>query len=44
MVWCGSKNEYQEDMCLNEIILHVQNMIIVLGSIVNIAGGTYMTI
>ena len=27
----GSKNGYQNDMCVEEIALHVQNMIIILG-------------
>jgi hypothetical protein len=33
-----------KDMCLEEIGLHAQNMITILGSIVNRIGGTYMTI
>jgi hypothetical protein len=34
----GSKNGYQKDMGLKEIGLHVQNMITILGSIVNSIG------
>ena len=37
--WCGSKNRYQKDKCLQEIALHAQNMITILVSIVNIIGG-----
>ena len=44
MVRCGSKNGHQKDMCLKEIGLRAQNMLTILGSIVNIIGGTYMTI
>ena len=45
VVWCGSNNGYQKGiMCLKEIGIHAQNMITVLGTIVNITGGTYMTI
>ena len=33
-----------EDMCLEEIGLHAQNLITILGSRVNRIGGTYMTI
>ena len=38
------KNGHQKDMSLKEIALHAQNMLSILGSIVNITGGTYMTI
>ena len=38
MVWCGSKKEYQKDMCSNEIGLHAQNMITIMDSTVNIIG------
>ena len=42
---CGSKNGYKKDMSLKEVGPHLQIMIIVLGSIVNIIGRrTYMTI
>jgi hypothetical protein len=34
-VWCGSKNGYQKDLCLQEIGVHAQNMIVNLGSIAN---------
>ena len=38
------KNRYQNDMCIQEIELYAQNIILtILGSIVNIIGGTYMT-
>ena len=40
VVRCSSKNGDQKDMCLKEIGLHAQNMITILGSIVNISGGT----
>ena len=36
MVWCGSKNGYQEDMCLKEFGPHAQNMITILDSIIHI--------
>ena len=38
MIRCGSKNEYEKNMCSNEIVLGAQNMMIVLGSIVHIIG------
>ena len=41
---CGSKNEHQKDKYLEEIRLRAQNLLSVLGSIVNIIGGTYMII
>ena len=44
VVWCGSKNKYQIDICTNEIGLRIENMIFILGSIVNIIWGTYMII
>ena len=34
VVRCGSKNGHYEDMCLKEIELHAQNLLIILGSIV----------
>ena len=43
VVGCGSKNGYQKDAHLKEIGLRVQNMIIVMGSIINMFGETYMT-
>ena len=43
MVRCGSKYGYQKDTCLKDIGLRAQNMINILGSIVNIIEGTYMT-
>jgi hypothetical protein len=41
VVWFGSKNGYQEDMCLREIRLCAHNMITILGSMLNVIGGTY---
>ena len=38
MVWCGFKNRYQEDMCSKHIGLCAQNMITIVGSIINING------
>ena len=42
-VWCGSENGYKKDTCSKGIGQCAQNMAIILGSIVNIIGGTYMT-
>ena len=39
VIRCGFKNGYQKDMYLIEIGLRAQNMIPILGSIVNIIGG-----
>ena len=39
LVWCGSKNGYQKDMCLIEIGLCAQIMITILSSIFKIFGG-----
>ena len=44
MICFGSKYGYQKNVDLKEIGLHVQNMITILSSIVNILGETYMTI
>ena len=44
MVRCGFENRYQKDMCLEEIGLHAQNIVVILGSIVNMIEGTYLTI
>ena len=41
MVRCGSMNGYQKDTCLKEIELCAQDMLSILGLIVNINGGTY---
>ena len=45
MVRCGSKNGHHKNMCIDEIGLHVQNMLIILGSLVNMifffGGGVY---
>ena len=44
-VGCSSKNGYQKDVYLKEIGLHVQNVIIILSSRINIigGGGTFMS-
>ena len=36
MVQCGSQTGYQKDTCVIEIELHAQNMISIIGLIVNI--------
>ena len=41
---CGSKNAYSKDTCLKEMGVPAQNVITILGSIVNVIVGTYMTI
>jgi hypothetical protein len=38
VIWCGSKNIYQKDMCLKVSGLCAQNMITILDSIINIIG------
>ena len=38
VVRCGSKNEHQKDMCSKEIGVRTSNLLIILGSIVNIIG------
>ena len=38
VIWCGCKDGYHKDMCLKRVRLHAQNMITILGSIVNIIG------
>jgi hypothetical protein len=43
MARCGSTNGYKKDKCLKESRLRAQDMITMLGSIVNIIGGTYTT-
>ena len=43
VVTWGSNNGYQKDTCLKEIGLCAQNVLIILGSICNIIGGTYVT-
>ena len=40
---CGSKYGYQKDMSFKATELHVQNMLTIHGSMVNMIGGTYMT-
>ena len=42
VVRCGSKNGHQKDTRLKEIGLYAQNMLAILGSIVNMTGGSYM--
>ena len=44
VVRCGSKNGYQIGMWLKEIGLGTQNLITILGSILNIILGSYMII
>ena len=47
VVRCQSKNEHQKDMCLEEVGLRTQYILIILESIVNIfgkGGGTFTTI
>jgi hypothetical protein len=44
VVWCDSKNGYQNDMCLKVTRQHAPNMITILSAIVNIIKVTYMTI
>ena len=43
VVRCGSKNGQQIYICSKQIGLCAQNMLTVLGSIVNMIAGTYMT-
>jgi hypothetical protein len=38
VVRCGSKNKYQKNMCLKEIGLRAQNMLLIISSRVNING------
>ena len=42
VVRCESKNKHQEVMCLIEIALHAQSLLVILGLIANMIGGTYM--
>ena len=44
VIWCNSNIGYQKDMHLKEIGLYAQTMIIIVGSIANIIGGTQLTI
>jgi len=39
----GYKNGHLEDMCLEDVGLCLQNMQAILGSLVNMIGGTYTT-
>jgi hypothetical protein len=43
VVWCGSKNRYQKDMCLKESGLCTHNIISIVGPIINMIKGTYIT-
>ena len=36
MIWCASKNGYQRDICSKDFGLRAQNMMTILGSIINI--------
>ena len=44
MVRCGSTNGYKKDKCLKEIGLCAQDTLTILGLVVSIIGGTYMTV
>jgi hypothetical protein len=39
----GYKNGHLEDMCSEDVGLRLQNMQTILGSLVNMIGGTYTT-
>ena len=39
VVLCGSENKYKKDMCLKEIRLRAQNMLIILDLTINIIRG-----
>ena len=39
----GGKQWYHKDISLEEIGLNAQNVLTILGSIINMIGGTYMT-
>lgn len=41
---CGSKDECQKCISLEELNPHAQNLSTILGSILNLVGGTYMII
>lgn len=41
---CGSKNKHQEDMRFLNIVLHTQNVLAIIGSIVNTIGVNYMIV
>ena len=43
VIGCGFKDGHWQDMCWKEIGLHAQNMLTIIGSIVNVIGVTYMT-
>ena len=42
VIKCGSKNGHQKDTCLKEIGLSAQNMLTIVGSMINTNKGTYM--
>ena len=44
MVWCGPKNGHQKDMSLEDMGFPAQDMTNVADPIINIIGGTNMTI
>ena len=43
MIRCRSKNGDQKDMYFEETSMHDHKMLTILGSIVNMIGGTHMT-
>ena len=43
VVWYGSKNKYQKNISLKEIGLYVDNLMTILGSMVNTIERTYIT-
>ena len=43
VVRCGSKNWHQNDLYLNETGMRAQNMLTILGSLINVIDGAYMT-
>ena len=40
---CETKNRHQKDIYIEEIGLRAQNVLFIVGSTVNMIGGTYMT-
>ena len=44
LVRCGSKYGHQNNICSKDIGLCAQNLLTILGSFVNIIGGTYMIV
>ena len=41
---CGSKNKFQTDVYLKEIELHIESIVTILSSIIDIIEETYMTL